>query len=836
MVFGARLAKARLDHRLSQETLAEAIGTTARSISRWEQNKTIPQQYYLDRLCEVLQTTSEALFGTNTEESRAVASSVPLWYVPYARNPYFTGREAILQRIHEYWHTEPQILPGQPQIVSGLGGIGKTQLVLEYAYQFRHEYQAILWIGAETLETWMADYLALAQLFQLPEKESTNLSLVRAAVKHWFQSHSNWLLIFDNVENLDHLQTMLPDTGKGHVLVTTRSQIIGTLGSRIDLQQLERAAGELFLLRRAKLLRPDEPLEAASASLLAQAETLVELMDGLPLALDQAGAYIEESACSLSDYLERYTVHRKILLDTRGLLTSHHPGSVATTLSLAVQQVEQISPVAADLLSVCAFLYADAIPEEFFFRVGEALTPTSQRLSTNPLLLDEAMKELRRFSLLHREPATGTFGIHRLLQATIQDRMSQDERNLWMKRIIEAMLNIFTNADNSSADTVGVQPHIQQYLSHALICVANAKKWNIASLESGELSYRLGIYLQYLGDYSQTESLLLHAVSIAKNILGTEHITTAAYLFDLALLCIDTRQYSKAEEYFRQTLDIRIKVRGSDHPEVADTLWNMAGLFCREGKYTEAEKFAQRAREIKEQVLGPNHYEVALILNVLGAIYTHKNEYNQAQLFFERTLSIYEKTIGMDHFFVTSCLRNQGDLYSIQGSYSKAINCYQQALRIYEKALGPLHPLIASALNELGKLYLVQKQYHQAKIFHRRSFLLYQKLPEPAHSKAAYCLVDLGEVYMLLGRSRLARYCLQRACIILGEPPQRGGVDYQKIISCLLLVGSHLTIQGELMQAKTYYQRARTLALKELGSDHSLTIRCLNSLLQVKES
>ena len=176
---------------------------------------------------------------------------------------------------------------------------------------------------------------------------------------------------------------------------------------------------------------------------------------GFPLALDQAGAYIEETSCSLSDYIERYATRRNVLLSNRGGLSDYHPTSVAATLSLSIQQVEQASPSAANLLRFCAFLHAEAIPEEFITRTGETLRRTLQSFPADPLLLDQAIRELRRFSLLHREPETKTLGVHRLVQAIIQDRMDQEERTQWIERIIQTMLEIFPTYENAELSNLG---------------------------------------------------------------------------------------------------------------------------------------------------------------------------------------------------------------------------------------------------------------------------------------------------------------------------------------------------------------------------------------------
>ncbi|HEY7123616.1 MAG TPA: NB-ARC domain-containing protein [Ktedonobacterales bacterium] len=160
-------------------------------------------------------------------------------------------------------HFEYQGAITQPLILSGLGGIGKTQIALEYAYRFRREYQAVLWVGAETQETVLADYRALAELFQLPEQGSTKPSVVKAAVKRWLHSHPEWLLIFDNVEDLELLQSVLPEASQGHILITTRSPVGGKLGAPLAVPMLSEEESALLLLRRAKLLAHDAPLGGA---------------------------------------------------------------------------------------------------------------------------------------------------------------------------------------------------------------------------------------------------------------------------------------------------------------------------------------------------------------------------------------------------------------------------------------------------------------------------------------------------------------------------------------------------------------------------------------------
>lgn len=539
---GKLLAQARTRLRLSQERLAEVIGATARSISRWEHNQAIPQQCYRVRLCQVLQIPFETLFGARTqaEKSTSLPGSMPIWYVPYSRNSYFAGREPTLLQLHERLHTQYEAAFTRPQIVSGLGGVGKTQIVLEYAYRFRQDYQAVLWVRAETPQTLEEDYRAVAHLLQIPAAECQDMSCTVAAVKHKLQNYQSWLFICDNVEDLEHVHTLLPDTSLGQVVLTTRSQVTGTLGSHIDVKKMEPAEGALFLLRRAKYLRPDATLEEVPIPVRALAETIVETLDGFPLALDQAGAYIEESECSFLEYLERYATRRDTLLSTRGALSNYHPASVTETLSLSFQQIEQVSPIAADLLRLCAFFHADAIPEELPLQGTAKCSPALQTAVADPLVLDAAIRQLRRASLLHRKSLSKTFTIHRLMQVVIRDSMDEQTLRRWIGFAIQALNLSFPNHN-----TVTAWSRHQRYLPHVLACATFVHETGIISLDAGELFHRAGNYLRRRGDYMQAKLLLDMALYCMIGILGPGHVAVVQCLEDLTFLCHDLGQHEQ---------------------------------------------------------------------------------------------------------------------------------------------------------------------------------------------------------------------------------------------------------------------------------------------------
>src|SRR5258708_11059694 len=234
---------------------------------------------------------------------------VPIWNVPFPQNLFFTGREDILASLHTLLTSNQKAALTKRQALSGLGGIGKTQTALEYAYRYRHGYQAVLWVKCETPEEFIADVVALAHLLHLPQQDAQDQQLTLAAVKRWLETHTEWLLSLDNADDLELVRTFLPGGNSGHILLTTRSDILSGLARKVEITAMREEEGTLLLLRRAGIIAPEASIEAAPFSTQATARALVDEMGGLPLALDQAGAYIEETKCGPAGYLTLYRAH-----------------------------------------------------------------------------------------------------------------------------------------------------------------------------------------------------------------------------------------------------------------------------------------------------------------------------------------------------------------------------------------------------------------------------------------------------------------------------------------------------------------------------------------------
>src|SRR5260370_20899926 len=308
--------------------------------------------------------------------------SVGVWNVPYRRNPYFTGRDDLLEQLDQHFKLVGQndavstrrAAVTQPQAIKGLGGIGKTQLAIEYAYrsQERSRYTHNIWVNAVSEEALLTDFVELADLLAaFPAKGETDQRKLVEAIKHWLeQCQERWLLIFDNADNIALVRDNLPQRGNGSILLTTRAHAVGSLATSIEVDTMGLLEGTHLLLRRA------QRFEHASDEETNQAGNIVVALDHFPLALDQAGAYLEETQCNFVEYLDLYQTHRQALLAKRGMLSTDYPHSVATTWLLSFQKVQQANPAAAELLHLCSFLAPDRIPEELL-RDGAAYWPAS---------------------------------------------------------------------------------------------------------------------------------------------------------------------------------------------------------------------------------------------------------------------------------------------------------------------------------------------------------------------------------------------------------------------------------------------------------------------------
>jgi tetratricopeptide (TPR) repeat protein/transcriptional regulator with XRE-family HTH domain len=810
--FGEELRKFREQKRMSQDKLAQIVGVTRQTLNTWELGKNPPKdRTHVLELAKVLDLDND---DTNTLLATAFLDPLPPWHVPYHRNPLFTGREELLQDLRHRLIPGATVVVSQSQAISGLGGIGKTQVALEYAYRYQHDYSAIVWLQADSREIFSLACIQLAQELNLPAHKEANQARILAAIKRWFKNKTKWLVILDNVEDFSMIEEFLPPGHHGCVLLTTRAHhVTEHIALAHKLEGLPEEEGALLLLRRAGRLTLDAPLEQAALEDYDQAKRMWELVEGFPLALDQIGAYVSATGCSLARYCALYMEQkwRLDLLKERGEIPPGHPESVAITFSVAFEKINIINPAAIEMLKSFAFLYPKAIPEEIIIQGKDHLGSQLLSLAENPLLFDQAINILLTYSLVHRDAQKNTLSIHRLVQVVFQDTLEEAKRHIWVERMVLAVNTVFPE---SSYET---WQQCERLLLHALQAIQWSSTYQINSVEVGNLLQHTASYLQDRIRYEEAEPLYQRALHIREKLLGPDHPDVTDSLDGLASLRYDQGKYIEAEPLYQRALSTQEKQLGSRHSNVAYLLNQLANLYNKQGKYTEAESFYQRALYIREDLLGAEHLQIANSLDYLAVLYKKQGKYKEAEALYQRVLQIQEKQLEPEHPQTTTSLYNFAILYDEQGKYKEAEALYQRVLQIREKQLGPEHPQVAYPLNCLAILYKQQGKEAEAELLYRRVLQIWEQSLGDEHPQVAYPLNGLADLYKAQGKYEEAEPLCLRALQIW---EQQLGPDHVEMSYPLNSLASLYQQQGRYKEAESLYQQALLIWRHQLGEEH----------------
>jgi tetratricopeptide (TPR) repeat protein len=809
------------------------------------------------------------VFPGSRETSLLLPSSLPaLWNLPFVRNPFFTGRDDLLARLHTYLHATQTTALRQPVALSGLGGVGKTQVAIEYAYRYSSEYQAVLWVRAETIETLNASYTEIARTLQQDTQEQSKIVQM---VKAWLETQRGWLLLLDNADDLTTVQPFLPARSSGHTLLMTRTQMIGKFARRLEVETLDAEVGALLLLRRAGLIEPDAASDAASPSDHSLALTLTESLGGLPLALDQAGAYIEETRCSLLSYSQQYQICKATLLARRGIASEDHPEPVTTTWSLSLQKIEEQNPIAIGLLRICVFLAPDAIPEELLREALQAVLAATQAAETrqngtavsppiSSVDFDEAIVLLRMYSLVQRNSQNQTLSIHHLVQTVMREAMTAGETRVWAQRTLQAVQKKLPE------NVLANRQHCERYLPHAQVCVQLAPE--SMGIERAAVSDWIGTYLldrrrteeaewyiqlslrlyeKHLGSnhpaaavslervarsremqdrFADAEILYLRALEISEQQAGVEHPFTATCLNHLAGLYFQQGRFGKAQPLQLRALTIREQQLGATHPDTALSLHNLAAIYRAQGQLAEAEALYLRALSIYEQLSQSSGTDMARSLSNLAGLYYEQGRFADARPLYVRVLAIYEQQLD-EHSDIASCLNNLAALYRAQGRFEESEPLYLRALAIREQQLGADHPDTALSLNNLAALYRAQGRFEEAEPLYLRALAIRERHLGAAHLSTASCLNNLAGLYYQQGRFAEAEPLYLRALAI---HEQHLGTEHPSTASCLNNLAALYRALGRFAEAEPLYLRTLAIHEQHLGATHPDTALTLNNL------
>ena len=400
------------------------------------------------------------------------------------------------------------------------------------------------------------------------------------------------------------LKPFLPVVEHGHVIITSRAQDFQDLGI-FKTGELERLTVEhaiKFLLKRCDR----EDAEADERDV--RQSRLARELDGLPLALEQAAAYIVEQRTSFRRYLESYRSEGLKRLESRYPALGDYPRSVVSTWAANFEVVEKESSAAADVLRLSAFFAPDAIPFVLLTRgvskVGAEVRSVVGKAYRDPLVIHDLLRPLGRFSLIRSDGDEETYSIHRMVQEVPQEMAMDDTgRRLWSERAFRTVAQAFPAVEYVN------WPLCSRLLPHALSVISRVGQDCMNSPDAGQILDAVARYMDQRGQYAEAEPLHLQARgrSDAES-WSEEHPDYAASLNNLAELYLTTGQQSEAEPLLNEALAILRTTSGERHCDYATSLNNLAHLYHITGRRSEAETLSLEALNIRREVLGEGHF------------------------------------------------------------------------------------------------------------------------------------------------------------------------------------------------------------------------------------
>jgi tetratricopeptide (TPR) repeat protein len=642
----------------------------------------------------------------------------------------FVGREDAMAQLHDQLQQQERI--AITAVVTGMAGVGKTELALQYALHHREKSTyagGICWIGVqgETVGVQLLEF-AKSLLGLFPPEDLNLRGQLDYCWARW-QPPGDVLLVLDDVHQYAEIQDYLPpQEQRFKVLITTRQHWLAASFEQLRLPVLSESAALALLESLIGASRLQAELEVGKG--------LCAWLGYLPLGLELVGRFLKRRS--------NWTLARmqQQLIDKGLQLSALQNPSADMTAQRGVEAAfevswEELNQPARDLGCFLSLF---------------ALAPIPWRLVVERCLSaedEEELEDIREEELLNLHLLQAVEGevyqFHPLVRQFFQAKLALREDGDELKRsfcrgMVEEAKTISYTPTKEQVEAVALSiPHIAE-------SATELEQW----LEDDDLGLPfegLGNFYYGQGLYEQAEPFDKQRLEVTRRRLGEEHPDIAESLNNLAYLYKYQGRYAEAELLYLQALELYKRLLGENHPDVAISLNNLAELYRSQGRYEEAEPFFLQALELRKQLLGENHPHVAQSLNNLAVLYKSQGKYEEAEVLNLQALELYKRLLGDNHSLVATSLNNLAELYRSQGKYEEAEPLFLQALELSQRLLGDNHPDTAQSLNNLAFLYYLQGRYEEAEPLFLQSLELRQQLLGNNHSDILQSLNNLAKLY-----------------------------------------------------------------------------------------
>ncbi len=729
----------------------------------------------------------------------------------FTKNVKFTGRETDLIAILESFDLRNEEKTIQTTVVTGMGGIGKTQLAIEFCYRFGHYFKGVHWLTADQdIAAEIAECGLEMGLKPWPEAQEEQVRVTLAAWK----GGGPRLVVLDHMEDLQVLQKWRPRLGGVKVLLTSR---IGRwpAGLRVQVQRLGALQREES---RALLVKLAPHLDRVDVDNL---DKVAERYQDVPLGMHLAGSYLNmRPELSVGDYLTRLEKRGGVLKQARlpdwvGDDPAGYERNLWATFEVGVEALEddeKLGNAALKMFLASGYCAANVrIPRKI---LSGMVAGGEGEAKIDP---DLAIEKLVQVGLLE----LGETGLvaHPLL-VEFARAVDEKEEDSVLPGLVSALGDLSYEALEK-----GLPERFKPLRPHMETAAKAAEK---ARLEgAGMLWKNLGSHLQNVAEYAGAKAAYERALAIDEAAFGPDHPNIASDVNNLGLVLQAQGDYAGAKAAYERALAIDEAAFGPDHPDVARDINNLGNVLQDQGDYAGAKAAFERALAIWEVELGPDHPNVATTVNNLGVVLKALGDYAGAKAAYERALAIDEAAFGPDHPNVATTVNNLGLVLQAQGDYAGAKAACERALAIWEKELGPDHPQVATGTNNLGALLQDLGDYAGAKAAFERALAIDEAAFGPDHPNVAIRVNNLGLVLQDLGDHAGAKAALERALAIWEKEL---GPDHPQVATGTNNLGLVLQAQGDYAGAKAAFERALAIDEAAFGPDHPNVATDVNNL------